>query len=90
MLHEKKVSEFLRSRDLEKLKNIHTFGKNVVQSEVDLFRNFKLCDLEFSRFAFQILMEEAHRRSVHMMALMYMSAPRSKVSTKPDEETTTC
>jgi len=83
-LHEKKVSEFLRTRDLDKLLNIETFGKNVVQSEVDLFRNFKMGDLEFTRFAYQILMEEAHRRSIHMMALMYVSTPRSKNSYRPD------
>ena len=49
---EKNVSDYLRKRDLDKLLNIENFGKNVVQQEVDLFRNFKLCDLEFTRFAF--------------------------------------
>jgi len=59
-----------------------------VQSEVELFRSFKLCDLEFTRHAFQIIMEEAHRRSIHMMALMFISTPRSKSSHRPDEEVT--
>ena len=85
-LHDKKVSDFLRKRDLDKLLNIDSFGKNVVQSETELFRSFKICDLEFTRYAFQIMMEEAHRRAVHMMALMFISTPRSKSSHRPDEE----
>lgn len=76
----------MRKRDLEKLQNIDSFGKNVVQSETELFRSFKICDLEFTRYAFQIMMEEAHRRAVHMMALMVVSTPRSKSSHRPDEE----
>ena len=86
-LDEKGVTQFLRKRDLEKLKKIENFGRNVVQSEVELFRNFKLADLEFTRYAFQILMEEAHRRSIHMMGLMFLSTKRSKFSHKPEEQT---
>ena len=50
-LREKKVSEFLRKRDLVKLES-DNFRRSVVQSEVELFRQFKLCDLEFTRYAF--------------------------------------
>ena len=50
-LREKKVSEFLRKRDLVKLES-ENFRRSVVQSEVELFRQFKLCDLEFTRYAF--------------------------------------
>ena len=34
-------------------------------------------------------MEEAHRRSIHMMGLMYISTPRSKASHRPQDGTTT-
>ena len=59
-LHEKKVSQFLRKRDIKKLKS-DEHGKSLVHSELEMFRNFKICDLEFTRFAYQIMMEEAHR-----------------------------
>ena len=59
--------------------------KNSLQTEVEAFRSVKLCDLEFTRFAYQIAMDEAHRQTMQTMTLMYLSSPRCIVSHKPDE-----
>ena len=76
-LLQKKVSEHIRKKDLEKIMELEHTKKNSIQSEVAVFRSYKLCDLEFTRFAYQIVMEEAHRQTMQTMTLMYLSSPRS-------------
>lgn len=44
----------------------------------------KICDLEFTRYAFQIMMDESHRQSIHMMTLMFLSSPRCSFSHRPE------
>jgi hypothetical protein len=84
-LPDKKVSDFLRSTDCKKLKDA-AFRKNVVQSEVEQFRHFKLCDLEFTRFAYQIIMEDSLRQAMQMMTLMFLSSPRCAKSNHREEK----
>ena len=58
---------------------------NSLQTEVEIFRGFKLCDLEFTRYAYQIMVDEAHRQTLQTMTLMYLSSPRCKYSHRREE-----
>lgn len=58
---------------------------NALQTEVEVFRGFKLCDLEFTRYAYQILVDEAHRQALQTMTLMFLSSPRCKYSHRREE-----
>ena len=58
---------------------------NTLQNEVDVFRSYKLCDIEFTRYAFQIMMEEAHRQAMQTMVVMYLSSPHCRYSHRREE-----
>ena len=73
----------IRKRDRQKLHN-RDIGDALV-TEVEAFRSMKLCDLEFTRFAYQIMTEEAHRQGLQLMLIMYMSSFRSRSSLNPDD-----
>ena len=46
-----RLREHLRKRDLAKLERMEHM-MNPLQTEVEAFRSFKLCDLEFTRYAY--------------------------------------
>ena len=76
----KKVTEFLRVKDFEKLR------KDINPGQQEAFRYFKLCDLEFTRFAYQIVMDEAHRQLMNVISCATLCMPRRRYSQQMTEK----
>lgn len=78
------ILRILRRRDRNKLLGKKHMG-DPLQSEVEAFRSMKLVDVEFTRYGYQIMIEEAHRQTMQTMILMYLCTFRTRSTSNPDE-----